>query len=110
MRCGLGAADREADLVFDDGMAGGASADPSVGGQILGATGRHLQHARIAVRTVDAVVAPAGAPPDFLKIDVEGMEIAVLHGAEQVLRNCPGASSCGGDDVPVDHTTAPTAA
>jgi FkbM family methyltransferase len=86
MRCALGAADGEADLVFDDRMAGGASADPSVGGQILRAGGRHLGSTRIAVRTVDAVVAETGAPPDFVKIDVEGMELAVLQGADKVLR------------------------
>jgi FkbM family methyltransferase len=41
--------------------------------------------AEMDVTTLDAVVETHGAAPDLLKIDVEGMELAVLKGARETL-------------------------
>lgn len=45
---------------------------------------------QLGAATLDDVIARDGlAPPDLLKIDVEGSEAAVLHGAAELLRRRP---------------------
>lgn len=44
-----------------------------------------IQVRRVRVTTLDAVAAELGRLPDLVKIDVEGHELAVLRGAQQVL-------------------------
>ncbi|MDW8396212.1 MAG: FkbM family methyltransferase [Anaerolineae bacterium] len=43
----------------------------------------------VSVRRLDSLLAEAKLPaPDFIKLDVEGAELAVLHGSELVLERC----------------------
>lgn len=84
---GVGAEAGEFELVFDPLMAGGASADAHVSGQIRTTAG-HLRVERIRVVSVDDDIAQNGLPvPSFVKIDVEGMELDVLRGMRRLLRS-----------------------
>jgi FkbM family methyltransferase len=84
---GVGAQEGEFELVFDPLMAGGASADAKVAGQIRETAG-HLRVERIRVVSVDDDIAESRLPiPAFVKIDVEGMELEVLRGMRRLLRS-----------------------
>ncbi len=49
----------------------------------------------VAVRSISSLVAAGeAAPPDWLKVDVQGSEEAVLAGSEDVLRGAPCAVAC----------------
>jgi FkbM family methyltransferase len=40
--------------------------------------------------TVDSVVAEIGRPPDWIRMDVQGLEFEVLEGARETIRDSPG--------------------
>ena len=84
---GLGAAPAMLDLVFDPRMGGGASGDRHVGGQIRAAA---HQTVRIPILRLDDDRRLFNLPdPTFVKIDVEGMELAVLQGMPDTLARHP---------------------
>lgn len=74
-----GAAERDgrSKLVVDPLLPGTASADPSIAATIAG------MRVPIELRAIDGLGLPA---PEFCKIDVEGMELAVLLGMERTLQ------------------------
>ena len=71
-------------LVIDDLMSGGASGDPEISKALMeSATNARTIEAELT--TVDREIA-AGLPiPDFVKVDVEGMETFVLNGMRGLL-------------------------
>lgn len=53
--------------------------------EVLRSSGHHLQTGQVQARTLNGILAehvPAGTGIDFLKIDVEGAELAVLEGID----------------------------
>ena len=77
-------------LVCDPLMPGGATADGEVGRQI-DATSTHTRAATVDVVRLDEDIARHRLPPpDFVKVDIEGMELPALRGMEQTLsRHAP---------------------
>ncbi len=81
----LGRAPGQANLVFDPTMAGGATADPEIAAE-LSASAPHPHSISATVATGDEEVHTAAMPkPDFIKVDVEGMEYDVLLGMRRLL-------------------------
>jgi FkbM family methyltransferase len=74
----------ELKIVFDELMSGGASGDPEIAGA-LSASAARLQSCVVPVTTIDGEIEAGQAVPDFVKIDVEGMEHAVLCGMSKLL-------------------------
>ncbi len=71
-------------LVIDDLMSGGASGDPEISKALLDSA-THARTIQAELTTVDREI-EAGLPiPDFVKVDVEGMEFFVLRGMRQLL-------------------------
>lgn len=83
---GVGEKNEELELVFDPLMAGGASANANVAGQIR-SSARNLRVETITIVSLDDEVADGVPAPDFVKIDVEGMELGVLKGMRKLLRS-----------------------
>jgi FkbM family methyltransferase len=72
-------------LVYDPRMPGAASGDPAIVGQLRGSVSEAAA-AEVPVACLDDDLARHNLPwPDFVKIDVEGMELAVLRGMQKTL-------------------------
>jgi FkbM family methyltransferase len=72
-------------LVYDPRMPGAATGDPAISGQIRSSLAGFGTTA-VPVLCLDDDLARHDLPgPDFVKIDVEGMELAVLHGMQKTL-------------------------
>jgi FkbM family methyltransferase len=83
---GLADAPGEATLVYDPLMPGAASGGGAVAGQIRDSAPA-LAEVGMKVATLDDEVrTQALPPPAFMKIDVEGMELPVLLGAQSIIR------------------------
>lgn len=82
---GVGRAAGHASLIFDPLMPGAATANDTIGSQIRDTAGR-TRTAEIEIVRLDDDIREQGLPtPDFVKIDVEGLELAVLQGMVDTL-------------------------
>jgi FkbM family methyltransferase len=75
---GCGSINGRTKLIVDGLLPGTASAAPEIQ---RGMRGREVA---IEIRTIDDLDLP---PPDFVKIDIEGMELSALQGMERTLRS-----------------------
>ena len=83
---GLAAAPTNGNLVYDPLMPGAASGGQFVAKQIREHAPRAIEVPVRLVRLDDDIRERDLSPPDFIKIDVEGMELDVIRGAEETLR------------------------
>jgi FkbM family methyltransferase len=72
-------------LVFDPLMPGAATSADLVAGQIKHRSQKFVELDVLVMRLDDDVIESSLAPPDLIKIDVEGLEQSVLRGAERTL-------------------------
>jgi len=76
-------------LIYDELMPGGATGDASVSDQI-GSTSTATRSFQAAVVRLDDDIARHGLPvPGFIKIHIEGMELAALQGMQRTLLRRP---------------------
>jgi FkbM family methyltransferase len=84
-KLGVGASADSAELVFMPLMAGGSSLETKTVNQ-LKESGAAVQSERIQITTLDQdIVNAALPPPDFIKVDIEGLELEALKGAAKTL-------------------------
>lgn len=72
-------------LVIDDLMSGGASGDPEISNALL-SSATNARTIQAELTTVDRELEGGLPVPDFVKVDVEGMEYFVLQGMRSLLK------------------------
>lgn len=83
MLCGLGASSGEMEIDQIDYAAWGNFGGFSLSGDAMMEIPRHDGKNKVELQTLDHVM--AGLPVHFIKIDVEGMELDVIRGAERAI-------------------------
>ena len=78
----------ELSFVYEDNMAGRGSGDHAIATHDAGKS-RSSKRIIVLAVTLDGVVNAGFPAPQFIKIDVEGMELRILKGAAEILRNKP---------------------